>query len=164
MYDAVFLASDELMRKQEGRKAIILLTDGVDEGSKVSLDRAIETAQRANTLVYSILYADPDAYGHQGYGGPAEWAVTADGAAGGMGRYPGGGGTAADIRSRVASRRQEGSATHFERDRRAFLRSLQEAADQRDLYPDRRRAAQSVQPGLHAGQSRRHARATTRSP
>ena len=90
LYDAVYLASDEMMRKQEGRKAIILLTDGVDNASKVSLDRAIETAQRANTLVYSILYADPDAYGHQGYrrmGRPhGGWG------GGGMGRYPGGGG------------------------------------------------------------------------
>ena len=88
MYDAVFLASDELMRKQEGRKALILLTDGVDTGSKVNLDRAIETAQRANTMVYSILYADPDAYGHYSHMG---------GMGGGMGRhggmgYPGGGG------------------------------------------------------------------------
>ena len=87
LYDAVFLASDELMRKQEGRKALILLTDGVDEGSKVSLDRAIETAQRANTLVYSILYSDSGFYSHQGFGGMG----------GGMGRhggmgYPGGGG------------------------------------------------------------------------
>lgn len=89
LYDAIFLASDELMRKQEGRKAIILLTDGVDQGSKVSLDRAIETAQRANTLVYSILYADPDAYGNQGMGmgrPRGGWG------GGGMGRYPGGGG------------------------------------------------------------------------
>ena len=86
LYDAVFLASDELMRKQQGRKALILLTDGVDSGSRVSLDRAIETAQRANTLVYSILYADPDAYGHQGYGGPGGM-----GHPGGWGRYPGGG-------------------------------------------------------------------------
>jgi len=84
LYDAIFLASDELMRKQEGRKALILLTDGVDIGSKVSLDRAIETAQKANTLVYSILYADPDAYGHPSFGGPGM------GRHGGMG-YPGGG-------------------------------------------------------------------------
>jgi VWFA-related protein len=88
LYDAVFLASDELMRKQEGRKALILLTDGVDTGSKVNLDRAIETAQRANTMVYSILYADPEAYGHYSHMG---------GMGGGMGRhggmgYPGGGG------------------------------------------------------------------------
>src|SRR5215467_12202483 len=52
LYDAVFLASDELMRKQEGRKALVLLTDGVDRGSKESLDTAIESAQRANTVVY----------------------------------------------------------------------------------------------------------------
>src|ERR1019366_5355221 len=54
LYDAVLLAADELMRKQSGRKALILLTDGVDTGSKVSLSSAIEAAQRADTLVYSI--------------------------------------------------------------------------------------------------------------
>jgi VWFA-related protein len=87
LYDAVFLASDELMHKQEGRKALILLTDGVDEGSKVSLDRAIETAQRANTMVYSILYADPEAYGRAGYPG----GMGRHGGWGGGGRGPGGG-------------------------------------------------------------------------
>jgi VWFA-related protein len=57
LYDAVLLGSDELMRKRQGRKALILLTDGVDNGSKVSLSSAIEAAQRADTLVYSILFA-----------------------------------------------------------------------------------------------------------
>ncbi|MGA2904539.1 MAG: VWA domain-containing protein, partial [Candidatus Korobacteraceae bacterium] len=90
LYDTVFLASDELMRKQQGRKALILLTDGVDIGSKVSLDRAIETAQRANTLVYSIYYSDPNAYGNQGYGNPGMGRHGGWGG-GGMGRYPGGG-------------------------------------------------------------------------
>ena len=66
LYDAVYLASDELMRKQEGRKALVLLTDGVDTGSKESLDSAIESAQRANTVVYSILFKDDEAYGHGG--------------------------------------------------------------------------------------------------
>ena len=55
LYDAVFLVSDELMQKQEGRKALVLLSDGVDTGSKESLDSAIESAQRANTVVYPIL-------------------------------------------------------------------------------------------------------------
>jgi hypothetical protein len=50
------------MKKQSGRKALIALTDGVDNGSKVTLTSAIESAQRADTLVYSILFADPDAY------------------------------------------------------------------------------------------------------
>ena len=64
MYDSVLLASDELMKKQSGRKALILLTDGVDNGSKVSLSRCVEAAQRADTLVYSILFEDPEmAYG-----------------------------------------------------------------------------------------------------
>src|ERR1035438_10495891 len=69
LYDSVLLASDELMKKQSGRKAVIALTDGVDNGSKVTLSNAIESAQRADTLVYSILFADPDAYGTMGYGG-----------------------------------------------------------------------------------------------
>ena len=62
LYDSVLLASEDLMRKQSGRKALILLTDGVDNGSKVGLSRAIESAQRADTLVYSILFADREAY------------------------------------------------------------------------------------------------------
>jgi VWFA-related protein len=76
LYDAVFLASDDLMKKQQGRKAIIVLSDGVDHGSKVSLDHAIETAQRADTMVYSILFKDEDQQG--GFGG-----------FGGMGRHGG---------------------------------------------------------------------------
>jgi VWFA-related protein len=69
LYDSVLLASDELMKKQSGRKAVIVLTDGVDNGSKVTLSSAIESAQRADTLVYSILFAASDAYGPMGHGG-----------------------------------------------------------------------------------------------
>jgi len=71
LYDAVYLASDEMMKKQQGRKALIVLSDGVDRGSKESLDTAIETAQRSDTVVYSILFKDDEAYGdHHGFGGP----------------------------------------------------------------------------------------------
>lgn len=56
LYDAVFLASDEVVAKQKGRNAIILLTDGEDRNSKVTLARAIEAAQHANTIVYAIYY------------------------------------------------------------------------------------------------------------
>jgi len=71
LYDAVYLASNELMKKQQGRKALIVLTDGVDRGSKETLQQAVETAQRADTLVYSILFADKEGYGNgSGYGGP----------------------------------------------------------------------------------------------
>jgi VWFA-related protein len=89
LYDAVLLGSDELMKPLDGRKAMIVLTDGVDTGSKVSLSDAVESAQRTNTLVYSILFSDEQAYGSgappMGMGG---------GHHGGMGRgggYPSGG-------------------------------------------------------------------------
>ncbi len=84
LYDAIYLASDELMKKQQGRKALIILSDGDDRGSKESFQGAIEAAQRADTVVYSILFADKDR--NSGFGGPG---------GGGMGRrgggWPGGG-------------------------------------------------------------------------
>jgi len=63
LYDAVAGASDGVMRKQSGRKALIVLSDGVDFGSETTLNDAVEAAQRADTLIYSILYSDPGAYG-----------------------------------------------------------------------------------------------------
>jgi VWFA-related protein len=63
LYDAVLLASDELMRRQTGRKALVILTDGVDTASMVSLEEGVEEAQRADTLVNSVLFEDPEAYG-----------------------------------------------------------------------------------------------------
>jgi VWFA-related protein len=63
LYDAVAQASDEVMRKQGGRKALIVLSDGVDLGSYGTLKDAVEAALRADTLIYSILYSDPGAYG-----------------------------------------------------------------------------------------------------
>ena len=87
LYDAVFLASDELMKKQQGRKAVILLTDGVDHGSKETLAEAIATAQRADTLVYCILFADKEGYGNGGgFGGPHMGGGM--GGRGGRGGYP----------------------------------------------------------------------------
>jgi VWFA-related protein len=64
LYDAIYLASNELMSKQQGRKALIILSDGVDHGSKESLTTAIETAQRSDTVVYSILFKDDEGYGN----------------------------------------------------------------------------------------------------
>jgi VWFA-related protein len=90
LYDAVFLASDELMHKQQGRKALIILSDGVDNDSKVTLERAIESAQRADTLVYSILFKDDEAYGSRGGFGAPGGGHHGGWGGGGMGR-PGGG-------------------------------------------------------------------------
>lgn len=58
LYDAVFLAAEEL-RKDVGRKAIIIISDGVDTGSKTSRSKAIEAAHKSDAIVYSIYYADP---------------------------------------------------------------------------------------------------------
>ncbi len=91
LYDAVLLGSDELMAKQQGRKAMILMSDGVDNASKVTLTSAIEAAQRSDTLVYSIRFAGSEGPGRGGFGGPgigmggAEWAVTAAWDAAGIG-------------------------------------------------------------------------------
>lgn len=92
LYDAVFLASDEVMRKQQGRKALIILSDGVDRGSKETLQTSIEAAQRANTIVYSILFKDDEAYGEHGGGQRSHvgWGGMGGpmGAGGGGRRYP----------------------------------------------------------------------------
>jgi VWFA-related protein len=58
LYDSILLASNELMKKQTGRKAIILLTDGADTGSKSTMTEAISAAQKADTLCYAIRFAD----------------------------------------------------------------------------------------------------------
>jgi VWFA-related protein len=58
LYDAVCLASNELMKTQQGRKALFILSDGIDRGSKDTLEDAVEAAQRANTSVYSIVVAE----------------------------------------------------------------------------------------------------------
>ena len=92
LYDAVYLASNELMRKQSGRKALIILSDGVDRGSKETLQYAMETAQRADTIVYSILFKNDEAYSnHGGRGGLGFPGIGGPGMGGGMGRHGGGG-------------------------------------------------------------------------
>jgi VWFA-related protein len=63
LYDAVVKACKEIMSNQRNRKALIVLSDGVDIGSETTLATAIEAAQRADTLIYSILFSDANAYG-----------------------------------------------------------------------------------------------------
>jgi VWFA-related protein len=94
LYDSIFLGSDELMSKQHGRKAIVLLTDGVDRGSKETIDRAIESAQRADTIVYSIYFKGQEGgggFGNGGGGGRPHIGM-GGGWPGGGGGWPGGGG------------------------------------------------------------------------
>ncbi len=105
LYDAVYLAANEITAKQTGRKALVLLTDGVDVGSKESLSDAIEAAQRSDTIVYAVFYKGKDQQRQSdnynrnnnnrrgGYGGGYPGGgYPGGGYPGGGGGYPNGGG------------------------------------------------------------------------
>ena len=104
LYDAAFLSADELMKPLKGRKALILLTDGADRGSKETIARAIEAAQRADTIIYAIYFKGEQPQpqnmnrrqgGGRGYpgggGGYPGGGYPGGGYPGGGGGYPGGG-------------------------------------------------------------------------
>jgi VWFA-related protein len=92
LYDAIYLASDELMKPKDGRKALVVFSDGVDRSSKVTLNDAVDAADHAGLAVYTIYFKGeeersqssfPSSGGHHGGGG---------GYPGGGGGWPGGGG------------------------------------------------------------------------
>jgi VWFA-related protein len=97
LYDAVYLSGDEVINKQQGRRALILLTDGDDHGSLKSLTQAIESAQRADTMIYAIYYKDE-------LGGFGQGA----GPFGGMGRRGGMGGPGGQGRGGYGQQRVDG--------------------------------------------------------
>ena len=59
LYDAIYLASGEKLNTEAGRKAIVIVTDAQDEGSKVRIEEAIEAAQRTDTVIHILLVYDP---------------------------------------------------------------------------------------------------------
>ena len=67
LYDAVYLASHDELSHEVGRKAMILLTDGEDQGSRLKIKDAIEAAQKADAICYVLLIADRGFYGFGGY-------------------------------------------------------------------------------------------------
>jgi VWFA-related protein len=69
LYDAVDMASRQKLNQETGRKAMILLTDGEDEGSNTKISEAIASAQKSNVIIYTILIADRGFYGGWGYSG-----------------------------------------------------------------------------------------------
>ncbi len=90
MYDAIFLASNELMLKEQGRKALIILSDGVDRGSKESLNDAIDAAEKANVSIYTVYFKGEEDHS----GGGSNPGMGRRGGGGYPGRrrgYPGGG-------------------------------------------------------------------------
>ena len=68
LYDAILLASTEKLNQETGRKAMIILTDGEDQGSRTKIGEAIAAANRNNIIVYVILIADRGFYGGFGSG------------------------------------------------------------------------------------------------
>ena len=63
LYDAIYLAANDKLKGEVGRKVIVVITDGVDEGSRLTLNQAVEAAQKSDAVIYSIEYSDPRAYG-----------------------------------------------------------------------------------------------------
>ncbi len=76
LYDAVYLACNDELAHEAGRKAIVLLTDAEDTGSEVSLGQAVEAAQRADAVIHVILITDPSAT--EGYGPGVAARMTSD--------------------------------------------------------------------------------------
>ena len=68
LYDAVYLAANQKLNQETGRKAMIILTDGDDQGSNTKINDAIAAAQRSNAIIYVILIADTGFYGNFGLG------------------------------------------------------------------------------------------------
>jgi VWFA-related protein len=89
LYDAIYLASDELMKNKDGRKAIVVFSDGEDRGSKESLNDAIDAADRANLAVYTIYFKGQQERGENSFPGSGRHGGGWPG--GGGGGYPGGG-------------------------------------------------------------------------
>lgn len=89
LYDAIFLASSEVMKADDGRNALVVFSDGVDRGSKDTLNDAIDAADKTNVVIYTVYFRGEQEHsfgmpggGHHGGGFPG----------GGGGGYPGGGG------------------------------------------------------------------------
>jgi VWFA-related protein len=71
LYDAIYLGAHDKLASEVGRKAMIILTDGEDQGSQLKIRDAVEAAQKADVMCYVILIADRGFYGG-GYGGDRE--------------------------------------------------------------------------------------------
>src|SRR5947209_3703665 len=72
LYDAVYLAGHDELAQQVGRKAMIILTDGEDQGSKLRVQDAIEAAQKSDAICYVLMIADRGFYGGFGYSGDSQ--------------------------------------------------------------------------------------------
>jgi VWFA-related protein len=96
LYDAIFLASDELMKPKQGRKSLLVFSDGVDQGSKESMNEALDSAEHADVSIYTIYFKGEEQRSSSGFpGGRRGGGFPGGGYPGGGypgGGYPGGGG------------------------------------------------------------------------
>lgn len=90
LYDAIYLACHELMENKDGRKALVVFSDGADRGSKETLNDAVDAADRAGVTIYTIFFKGEQESNGFGNGGPG--GRHGGGYPGGGGGYPGGGG------------------------------------------------------------------------
>lgn len=77
LYDAVYLAAADQLKGQVGRKVLVLITDGEDEGSRYKITQAIEAAQKADAIIYGFWYVDRGFYVSRGmlFGGSSDSAL-----------------------------------------------------------------------------------------
>ncbi|HLI04875.1 MAG TPA: VWA domain-containing protein [Terracidiphilus sp.] len=114
LYDAIYLASNELMKPREGRKALIVFSDGVDRSSKMTQSEAIDAAERANVSVYTIYFrgGEEPNEGNPGMRRRGGWGYPGGYPGGGYpgggypgGGYPGGGGGGREQRAPIDGRK-----------------------------------------------------------
>ena len=91
LYDAIYLASDDLMKPKAGRKALVIFSDGVDRGSKETMNDAVDAADRANVQVFTIYFKGEEERSENGSPGGGRRGGMGGGWPGGGGGWPGGG-------------------------------------------------------------------------
>ncbi len=117
VYDSIYLAANELMNKQQGRKILVLVSDGGDSDSKVSAVSAIEATQQANTVIYSLYLKGEESF--RDNTSPRDGADRRRNGStwpGGGGGWPGGGGNGGgseggDRRTQQDAKRVDGRKT-----------------------------------------------------
>jgi VWFA-related protein len=67
LFDAVYLGAKDKLGPETGRKALLVISDGLDRGSKVNIQQALAAAQRSDVIVYAIVVGDPAGYGNPQY-------------------------------------------------------------------------------------------------
>lgn len=90
LFDAIYLAADELMKPKSGRKSLIILSDGIDRGSKETLSEALDAADHANLTIYAIYLKGDQQRSEMSFPGSGRHGGMGGGFPGGGGGYPSG--------------------------------------------------------------------------